>query len=45
MECGGLKENGPHRVTESGTISWYNLAGVGVTFVEEVCYRGQALMA
>ena len=35
--CGGLKENGPHRLIESGIIRRCGLAGVGVFLLEEIC--------
>ena len=37
MECGGLKENGPHR---EGHYKEAWPVGVGVTLLEEVCHCG-----
>lgn len=35
--CGGLKENGRHRLIESDIIRRRGLAGVGVFLLEKVC--------
>ena len=38
-QCGGLNENGPHRLTRSGTIRRCVLVGVDVALLEEVSLR------
>jgi hypothetical protein len=40
---GGLKENGLHRPTRSGTIRTCGLVGIGVALLEEVCHCGDEL--
>ena len=43
LVCGGLNENGPHRLIGSGTVGRFGLIGIGVTLLEEVCQGGWAL--
>lgn len=38
IECGGSNENVPHSLIGSGAIGRYGLVGIGLTFMEEVCY-------
>ena len=40
LKCGGLNENGPHRLTWSGIIGGVSLRELGVALLEEVCYMG-----
>ena len=38
-DCGGLNENGPHRLTGLKTGKWYHLKGLGgVALLEEGCH-------
>ena len=38
VECGGLNENGSHRLKGGGTVRRYSLVKVGVALLEEVCH-------
>jgi hypothetical protein len=38
-------ENGPYRLTGSGTIRKHGVAGVGMALLKEVCHCGKILMS
>jgi hypothetical protein len=38
--CGGLNENGSHRLLGSGTFRKCGFVGVGVALMEGVCHGG-----